>query len=67
MRRLVWDFAGRANHIVGNLMSRLKCVSHMMVVLKAYAEQQTVHPNSLIRAWATLLKVKQKMEAQTNV
>ena len=27
MRRLIWDFAGRTYHIVGNLMSRLKLIS----------------------------------------
>ena len=25
MRRLIWGFAGDTYHIVGNLMSRLKC------------------------------------------
>ena len=26
MRRLIWGFAGRTYHIVGNLMSRLKFI-----------------------------------------
>ena len=29
MRRLIWDFAGRTYHIVGNLMLRLKCSLQM--------------------------------------
>ena len=36
MRRLIWDFAGRTYHIVGNLMSRLTCIikSYMDYILQ---------------------------------
>ena len=58
MRRLIWGFAGRAYHIVGNLMHWLKCadqteialvyafVFHMQQKNKLAYDQETPHSHT---------------------
>ena len=56
MRRLVWAFAGRTYHIVGNYMLRLKFLAHLsrrligeLIVYQWLRRPSSVRPSSVVR------------------